>query len=229
MLNSNDKINVNMDYREIKGRDLIALLDFCFAFCDTVSLCQSQNIGMTREEDDQAGYEYYGFLEENGILEGKRPTFDEMVELYKDIAETEEELQELIRREKESRDKQEAGFKKSDEEVAEYVQSIFGGYQLAGRNVTCMTPCTMGGPCVMYYLKPEENIKARFYEMTDLFQPVITDESTELRLDDPTLYKEGEIVLVVCSHESYASLLLTEEQYEDFKELNIPHELIRKC
>lgn len=226
MANNKDKIHVNMDYREIRGRALKALLDFSFAHCDTISLCQSHNFGMTKEEEQKAINEYYGILEENGITEGMRPTFEEMVKLYKDIAETEEELQELIRREKESREKHEAAFKKSDEEVAEYIQSIFSGYQLAGRNVTCMTPCTMGGPCVMYYLKAEENIKARFYEMEDLFQPVITDEGKELSLDDPTLYKEGEILLVVCSHENYASLFLTGEQYEEFKSLEVPHEVI---
>lgn len=216
-MNNNNRSYVKLDYQQLKGEALKKLLEFCFRYADTVSLSQSNNIGMTMKEAEQATVIYYEYLDRTGMEEGKRPTMEDMLNVFKDMAETEEELKELINREREAREKYDSRYKKSDEEVVAYIKTVFDGYQLMDREVTCMTPCTMGGPCTMYYLKPDEKLKSDFYRMTDLFQPVIEAESMELRLDDPVFYIRGEILLLVCTHENYASLMVTPEQYDDLK------------
>lgn len=218
-----NKIRISLNYQQLHKRTLKALFDFCFTHSDTVSLSQLSNIGMTKDEAEHATAAYYEYLNQNGMEEGRRPSLEEMIVFYQDIAESEEELKELIGREKDARNQYDSRFKKSDLEAEGYMRSLFTGYQLSGREVTCMTPCTMGGPCIMYYLRPEEKLKADFYRMEELFQPVMEDESVELRLEDPVFYVKGELLLLVCTHEKYASFQLTEEQYEEFKSLGIPH------
>jgi hypothetical protein len=216
-------ITIDLNYQRIQGETLKALLDFCFSNSDTVSLSQSHNIGMTKEEAELATSEYNEYLIKNGMTEGLRPTEEEMQEVYKNIAETEEEMNQMIQRDKDARVKYESYFKKTQVDVSRYLNYVFTEYKLIDRDVTCMTPCTYGGPHVMYYFIIEEHIKEEFYDMKELFQPVITNEAEELRLDDPTFYKEGNIFMLVCSHEGYASLFLNQLQYNDFKKLNVPY------
>jgi len=220
-----DRIKVNMDYQEIRGEELRALLEFCCADSDTISICQSHNIGMTKAEETEALAAYHDFCKETGLEIGRKPDEDEMKLFYEQVAETEEELKELLHKDRESRERYEANFKKTSEEVDRYLQEIFADYQLLHRDVTCMTPCTVGGPKVMYFLKIEDRIKAQCCRMSDLFEPVIRDSEKELLLDDPTFYKEGKIVMTVCSHEQYATLFLDEKQYGEFKSLGISHEV----
>lgn len=221
------RITINMDFQNISGATLKHLLDFCFANSDTISLSQSKNTGMTKDEAEEASGKYNEYLKQNGIREGLRPTEAEVIEMFKDIAETEEELKQLIQREKDNRAAYEANFKMSDEEVKDYLNRVFDDYELIDREVTCMTPCTSGQPHTIYYFHPEENIRAQFYNMKDLFQAVIINEEFDLLLDDPTFYKEGNILLLICSHEKYATLFLRKEQYDDFRALAIPHRVVK--
>ncbi len=223
IFNDTDRIHVNMDYQQIQGDVLTSLIGFCCSVSDTVSLCQGSNIGMTKAEADKAKIE---FKEYTGHDYEDFPPEEEMHRVFEDVAESEEELKELVRRDKAARERYEAGFKESREEVAGYVQTILKQYKLIDREVTCITPYTIGGPNVLYYLAIEENLKSRLYQMKDLFEAVITDTELKLHLDDPAFYKEGKIVLVVCSHAQYASLYLSDKQYEEFQVLKIPHKVI---
>lgn len=45
----------------------------------------------------------------------------------------------------------------------------------------------------------------------------------ELYLDDLVLYSDNKIFLSVCSHEQLATLYISENEYEEFEQLNIPH------
>ncbi|MHB8129494.1 MAG: hypothetical protein ACYDEX_10885 [Mobilitalea sp.] len=222
--NTDGMIRINMNYQEIQGETLRALLDFCFSNSDTISLSQDHNIGMTKEEADFAITKYNEYLIKNDMTQGLAPSEKETLDFYKNIAETEEELKEMIQRDKESREKYKSYFKKTKEEVSRYLKDAFTEYHLIDRDVTCMTPCTYGGPRVMYFFKIEENIMKQFYDRNDLYEPVVTNEVEELRLDDPTFYKEGKILMLVCSHEQHASLFLSEAQYNDFRKLNVPHD-----
>lgn len=219
-------ITIDMNFQSIQGEALRALLDFCFSSSDTISLSQSHNIGMTKAEADFATSEYNEYLKKNGITEGIRPSEEEMLEMYENIAETEEELNGMIQRDKEARSKYESNFKKTQEDIASYLKDVFAEYNLIDRVVTCMTPCTYGGPHAIYYFNIIEHIKKQFYHMKELFEPVIANEAEELRLDDPTFYKEGKIILLVCSHEGYATLFLNEDQYNEFIKLNVPHKVV---
>ena len=219
-------ITINIDNQSMLGEDLRTLFDFCFSNSDTISLSQSHNIGMTKAEADVATSEYNEYLKMSGITEGLIPSEEEMLEVYQNIAETEEEMNEMIRRYQESKAKYKSYFKMTQEDVERYLKEVFADYKLIDRDVTCMTPCTYGAPQVIYYLISEESIKHQIYNMKELFQPVITNEVEELRLDDLTFYKEGKIFMLVCSHEGYATLFLNEVQYNVFSKLKVPYKVV---
>ncbi|NLP34160.1 MAG: hypothetical protein GX359_03085 [Clostridiales bacterium] len=224
MYNNEDGMaTINLNGVSYQGETLKKFLDYCFRNCDTISLSQSSNIGMTKSEADRAIEEYNKYLQENGLSEGLYPSDEEMLEVYKNIAETEEELKSLIQRDKDAKANYEANFKLSEEAVESYVNENFAGYDLVNRDVTCMTPSTYGGPKVMYYFRPEENLLREFYNMKTLFDSVIKNDEKQLLLDDPTFYREGKILLLVCSHEKYASLFVNEKLYNEFAKLGIKH------
>jgi len=219
-------ITIKLDNQSMQGEDLRSLFDFCFSNSDTVSLSQSLNIGMTKEEADLANSEYNQYLRKNGITEGLIPTEEEMLEVYQNIAETEEEMNEMLRQYQESKAKYESYFKITQEDVERYLKDVFADYKLIDRDVTCMTPCTYGAPHIIYYFIFEEDIKKQFYNMKELFQLVFANEVGEFRLDDPTFYKEGNIFMLVCSHEGYATLIFNEVQYNDFRKLKLPYKVV---
>jgi len=223
MINGDGKISVSLDYEVIFGRYLKVLLDFCFNISDNISLTQSSNIGMTKEEYKKASNEYTKFSRENGYYIEQELTEESMVSSLKETGMPEEEINEFIKNYRYQALLFNNNFKNTDEEVRTFIEHNFSKYKLIERKVTCTTPCTSGGPRVMYYFELEDAIKRLFYNMDELFHPVIRDDENNLFLDDPVLYNHGEIILSVCSHERYGSLYLNEDQYSEFKKLGIPH------
>lgn len=224
MFNDKDGMaTINLKSDHLSEDTLRKLLDFCIRHSDTISVSQSSNAGMTKAEADSAIKEFNAYLKANGISEGLYPTEEEKYEMYQNIAETEEELNAMIQKEKEERSRYEAQFKASSDAVTEYLEDIFHGYQLVDRVVTCMTPSTFGGPQVLYYLKIEPKLIHDFNNMKSLFDPVIKNDEKNLVLADPTFYKEGKILLLVSTLERHASLFLTKELYQEFAKLDIPH------
>lgn len=223
MFNDKDGIATINLKGDISEDALKKLFQFCFHHCDTISLSQSSNAGMTKEEADIAIREYNAYLKENGLSEGLYLTEEQKYEMYQNIAEDEEELKAMIQKDKEERERYEARFKSSSEAVSQYIKDIFHGYHLIDRVVTCMTPSNFGGPQILYYMKPEQKLFHDFNTMKNLFDPVIKKDENELILEDPIFYKEGKILLLVSTHEKYASLFLDKELYKEFAKLDIPH------
>lgn len=221
--NKAGNILVFLDYEVIFGRYLKVLLDFCFNISDSVSLTESYNTGMTKDEYRKLQNEFTEYKIENGYYIDQEFTEEYMISSFKENGMSEEEINEFIKNYRYQALMFNSNFKKTDEEVRTYVEHIFSKYILIERKVTCITPCTSGSPTVMYYFELEDTIKELFYNMDELFHPVIRDEENSLLLDDPVLYKRGEIILSICSHEQYGSLYLNEAQYTDFKKLGIPH------
>ena len=84
-----------------------------------------------------------------------------------------------------------------------------------------MTPCTHGSPVIMYYCAINEHMKEKFYQMVNLYDPVIENEEQDIVLGDPCFYYKGKILLSVCSHENYGTLFLDEVQYEEFIKIKL--------
>lgn len=219
-MEENRLIVVDLDNEVIFGKYLKALFDFCFGICDSISLTEPSNKGMTKKECEKAEKEREEYEKQQGYQSEMGMTEEEIKAHYNEIAEF-EESDELIKMDRANIEEYNSQFKASAEAVKGYVDRYFSEYKIASRKVTCITPCTLGGACVLYYFEIEENIKKRFYEMEELFRCVIKED--EWYLDDPVFYKAGEIVLSVCSHEGYATMFLTEMQYNEFLKQGIPH------
>jgi regulator of sigma D len=220
-INEKNKITVNLDDKIIRNNALKALLEFCFSFCDSVSFCQSNNKGMTKTESDKAIDEYNEYLKKHELYEGLTPSTQDMLTFFKEIAETDEEYNAMVQKEKEAREKFESNFLKSEDEVVSYINEYLKELTITSRYVTCMTLSTHGSPVIMYYCAINDYMKEKFYQMDDLFQPVIQNEEQGIVLDDPCFYDRGKIILSVCTHENYGTLFLDEVQYEEFKKLKI--------
>lgn len=224
-INKIGKIEVDMNNEVIFGRYLKSLFEFCFSISDSISLTQPSNIGMTRIEYEKANNEKLIYQKQIGhSIEPDIDIIDEeLIQIYKEMGQTDEEINFKISQHRERTKEYESNFKKTEEDVRSYIEDNFSKYKLTDRKVTCITPCTIGGEKVMYFFEIEDVIKNQFFEMEELFRPVIGNEATSTYLDDPVFYKDNEIILSLCSHERYATLYLTEIQYEDFRQLNIPH------
>lgn len=59
--------------------------------------------------------------------------------------------------------------------------------------------------------------------MQTLYDRIILAKE-EFELDDPAFCKDGEVICSICSHEHMGSLVLTQEQYQVFRQLRIPHD-----
>jgi hypothetical protein len=221
--NKMGKIQVDMSNEMIFDRYLKSLFNFCFTISDRISLTEPSNIGMTRIEYEKANHEKIIYQKQMGQFIEPEMTEEELILLYKEMANTDEEIERYIRLDRESAKSYDSRFMKTKDGVKRYTEDIFSKYKLTDRKVTCITPCTLGGAKVMYFFEIEDAIKHQFCEMEELFHPVIVDETTALLLDDPVFYKDNDIILSICSHERYATLYLTESQYEDFRSLEIPH------
>ncbi|MDF2590276.1 MAG: hypothetical protein K0S41_4119 [Anaerocolumna sp.] len=218
-INDKNIITVNLDGKIIQGDALKTLLEFCFSYSDSISLSQSNNKGMTKIESDQAKDEYNEYLKQNEIYEGLTPTFEDKLTFFKEIAETEEEYNTMVQKEKEAREKIESNFIKSKAEVISYINEYLKELTINNRYVTCMTPSTHGAPVTIYYCTINDYLKEKFYQMYDLFDPVIRIEEQDIVLDNPSFYNKGKLMLSVCSHENYGTLFLDEVQYDEFKKL----------
>lgn len=223
IINKMGKIEVDMSNEMIFGRYLKSLFDFCFTISDCISLTDPSNTWMTRIEHEKAAREKIIYWKHMGHSIEPDMMEEELIFMYKEMELTNEKIEEYIRLDSEGGKSYNSKFMKTRGEVKRYIEDNFSKYKLEDRKVTCITPCTIGGAKVMYFFEIEDAIKHRFYEMEELFYPVIKNETKMLYLDDPVFYKDNEIVLSICSHERYANLYLIESQYEVFKSLEIPH------
>lgn len=98
----------------------------------------------------------------------------------------------------------------------------FQKFHLQKRQVTNKTHCTLGGAAVVYTFSLEDNLKACFMKMEDIFQPIHLCED-DFYLEDPAFYQDNRLIVTICSHEKYGTMYLSEEEYRQFREYQIPH------
>ena len=96
---------------------------------------------------------------------------------------------------------------------------------LVGYKKTRKTHCTEGPLTCIYTFLKESAIKQYIEKMPNWYSPIEIISDTHITLEDPAFYKEGKLMVSICSHEKMASLVLTQAQYEIFHKLRIPHEI----
>lgn len=102
------------------------------------------------------------------------------------------------------------------------LQVIKEKYKLINRKATCITPCTNSfGVVELFTFELNDNLKQCLYNMEDLFSYI--NFCDDITLEDLTFYRGEEVLLSICSHEQFANLTLSEDEYNDFLKLEIPH------
>ena len=83
--------------------------------------------------------------------------------------------------------------------------------------------CTIGGLYKVYDFKLTDPIINCLMNSSDLFNYFEFDNIDTL--EDPAFYSDNSLILSVCTHERTTSLFLSEEQYNIFKLLDVPHNI----
>jgi hypothetical protein len=88
---------------------------------------------------------------------------------------------------------------------------------------TRITPVTCGPVYEVCYFKIGNLFNMILNSIKDLFECPYRIMNNDF--EDLTFYKEKDEVLVICSHEHFAYMVLNDEEYDKFLKLNIPHDL----
>lgn len=196
------KVVVNLA-ENIRGKKLKHFINFCFDISDAVVLVDRFSAHMLKDEAKEAIYK-------------SRTRFEKMGMSSEDINERIADSQKCI-------EQIGSSYATSQEKIDALKGKYLVQYGLKKREVTCETHCTLGGETIQYYFISEGNLKAKFEKMKTLYDRIILAKE-EFELDDPAFCKDGEVICSICSHEHMGSLVLTQEQYQVFRQLRIPHD-----
>lgn len=86
-----------------------------------------------------------------------------------------------------------------------------------------MSHCTIGGLYKVYDFKLTSSMISYLMNLGDLFNFYIFDNKDTL--EDPAFYSDNRLILSVCTHERTSTLFLSEEQYDNFKTLDVPYNI----
>ena len=92
-----------------------------------------------------------------------------------------------------------------------------------GSKFTFESHCTIGGLYKIYDFRMTDYMIDCLMNLGYLFDCFEFDNIDTL--EDPAFYSDNNLVLSVCTHERTASLFLSEEQYINFKLLDVPHNI----
>lgn len=179
----------------VRGEKLKGFIAFCLKISDEVCLTHIDLACMTKEEAKEAKEKYREFKIKRYKME-------------------QEEIVEMVQEDEEWLEARSDDFGDSYEKMDERV---------VRREVTCRTHCTCGGPRVVEYLNTDQLSYNIFENMQNLFDGISLNISNQITLEDPGFFKDGEAIVSICSHETLGYLLLSEEEYIEFKKLRIPH------
>lgn len=213
-------VKVDFSGEIIFGKYLEKFVDFCFQISDRVELVDNHSDRITYKEYELAKQEIDSYYCEKGMELLEEFNEQDISEIFRKSGETEEQIQEYINQYR-RKNTPSLRYTCTTLEIQQYLQN-FQKFNLMKRQVTNKTHCTISDAAVVYTFGLEENLKACFLEMEEIFQPVYVCEDG-FCLDDPAFYQEGRLIVAICSHERYGTMYLTEEEYEHFKEYQIPH------
>lgn len=198
-MNQLEKIVVELVERKLEGEKLKAFLKICFEISDMISLNSRDTKQMLKEEVQQAKQEFNEQLKQLG----RRPLEDE--ERYRRYP---------------------IPYAQSKQAVEEWITQYIGEYQLIKREVTCMTEYTSGSPQVIYHFDIKGLIRQKMSQMENIFDCIVIEEKAEVLLEDPVFYKQGKVIGAICSHEAMGRFEFEQAQYETFRKLRIPHQVL---
>lgn len=196
------KIVVNL-VENIRGEKLKHFINFCFDISDEVILVDEFSAHMLKDEAKEAIYKSSTRFEKMGMS---------IEDINERIADSQERIEQIG-----------SSYAISQDKIEVLKDKYLVQYGLKKREVTCETHCTLGGEKIQYYFTSEGSIKAKFEKMQTLYDRIILAKE-EFELDDPAFCKDGEVICSICSHEHMGSLVLTQEQYQVFRQLRIPHD-----
>ncbi len=203
---------ISMDYEDIYGAKMIKLWNFCFEHCEKVTLTNSYTPRYTVDEYNKA-------KEKQEVLYD----FEEAFAAYTPSSqEDKEQMEFVINNHKLQNIRNYFTGIYSDTELNDFINNIRENYELIERDLTFHNHCTTSTAVMENYtFSLNDSLKQVFFKMDNIFSNVeIIDE---LIMDDPAFYKDNNVFLSICSHEQYATLNISEVEYEEFRQLNIPH------
>lgn len=110
----------------------------------------------------------------------------------------------------------------SEEEINQRTERNFSNYKLLERTVAFESHCTKSSDTMeLFKFQKDDIIKDGFYNMYHIFSNVRI--SDEIYVEDPAFYRNNEVFFSICSHEQMATLEIRDDEYEEFKKLDIPH------
>lgn len=221
-------VEVDFNYENIFGEYLERFIDFCFQISDEVELVESYSKRITYEEYEQARGEAEEYFSDKEFNMFDEISEEEMIACYRRAGETEEKIHEYITDFRIQNDPR-LLYVCTSEEIQELVHKEFREFGLIKREVTYHTHCTMSGqPAVVYTFELRKQLKNQFLKMEEVFSPVFVQEGN-IYIDDPAFYRNGRLIVSICSHERYGTMYLTEEEYEKFKLYRVPHIVEENC
>lgn len=208
-------MRINMDREDIYGETLKKFWNFCFQKCDKICTVNTRDAHFTVPE----------FMRlENEVFKQFLSEYNRMDDTYyrsesKDVAESMRKSKILFQYNNIFHFFQGCY---PEEEINNRIERNFSKYTLIERDVAFESHCTKSiTPMELFYFQINEDIKDGFYNMYNMFSNVLI--SDEIYLEDLAFFRGKQVLLSICSHEQMATLEITEEEYEEFKKLNISH------
>lgn len=206
---------IDMNGEDIYGDALKRLWDFCFQKCDRIGMVNNRDAHFTASEFMRLeNKEFKQFLSEDDRMDDTYYS-----EESKDIAQSMRKLKILFQYSNLFHFFQGCY---SEKEINDRIERNFSKHELIERKVAFESHCTRSAtPKELFYFQINENIKEGFYNMYNMFSNVLI--SDEIYLEDIEFFRGKQEFLSICSHEQMATLEIEEEEYDEFKKLNIPH------
>lgn len=206
-------MKISMDYEDIYGASMKNMWDFCFRHCNKVTLTNSFTPKYTLEEynmakekrryDDDLNYE--SWMNRAPLSPEEQENSELNIEMLKQL-EIENLSQGLC----------------SKHEINEFLYTIKKNFIICEREVSYENHCTSSSRIMVNCtFEINDALKQCFYKMDNLFTYV--ELIDDFSMDDPVFYKDNKKFLSICTHEQFATLDISEEEYEEFSLLQIPH------
>lgn len=209
------KLVVRLLEEKITGEKLRKLIDFCFNISDTISLNSLDPLQMLASEiDEQTKARDLYWAEERRVMREQSDEEEDDDEYEQDG--NDEDFKESII------------CAKSEQVIEEFINEKFSQYDFIKREVTFKTHCTVGPLTTVYYFKTSDSLKQKFKSMENLFECIVICDKNRSILSDPAFYKGENLVCSICSHEAMGSLVLEEAEYDTFRKLRIPHQVLNQ-
>lgn len=203
---------ITMDYEDIYDTKMIKLWDFCFKYCDKITLTNSTTPRYTVDEYNEAKEKQEVPYDYEEAFAAYTPSSQE----------DKEQMEFVLNNHKLQNIRNYFTGIYSEIELNTFLNDIRKKYGLIERDLTFHNHCTTSTAVMENYtFLLNESLKQVFYKMDNIFSYIEIMDT--LKMDDPAFYKDNNIFLSICSHEQYATLNISEEEYEEFRQLDISH------